>query len=200
MRYTIHYAHADVRETGGELTEETPKGWGQVEIDVDHEIVSQADKDEVTKQIARSELREDGSPRYTHVAVQVITKKENEIIEVWSKDNTPRPLTAEDLEFHFDASHTFKGTPIGEDDYFVFYGHDITELEVLTDILNYVEAAEWPMYEEEEVSEYLFSRVMDRTYAKRIDDDLTNSEWIISWKNVGENDRGAFPVTVVNLQ
>lgn len=198
MRYTVHFAHADVRETGGELTEETPKGWGQVEIDVDHEIVTQEDKDEVTKQIARNELREDGAPRYTHLAVQVITKHENEVIEVESS-SALAPLTEKDFEFRWSADKIFKGTPIGEDDFFIFYGHDISEQDALTEIVDYFEVV-GADFSESELDEYIFSRKIDRTWAKQLGETIDSGEWMITWNNVSESESGAFPVTVITLQ
>lgn len=192
-KYRVQYAHADVRPTNGELTEDSPKGWATVDVDVDHEIVSQADIDEVTKRIAYMNPKDDGTLRYTSVGIA--SRDSIELLEYNGFDNdTDFEAVLYPSDFVSDSG--VEAIVLGDDNYLAAWGHSVTEQE-MADRTVALLAAQDALSEDvvaEEVVAAVLERGVIRTYAKALDRD---PELSLSW--FWPKDSGAYPVTIVNL-
>lgn len=192
-KYRVQYAHADVRETGGELTEETPKGWGTVEVLVDHEIVTEEDVAEVTKQIAYSNTRDDGSLRYTSVG---ILKDGIELLET-NGVNYDTDVDAVLFPSDFETKDG-PGIFLGEDEYFAVWGHTKSEAELadlLVEVLERDDAFD-ENFTADELRAGVLERGADRVQARKVSDD--DDDLVISWSSISLA-TSSYPVTLVRL-
>jgi hypothetical protein len=116
LRYAITFAHADTRETGGELTDDTPKGWGNIEIEVDHLIETDEDRLEVARAISRAGLEDGDEPRYTHVAINTLRLL-----------GEPGELEPSDFITLANGDVEIPGVSLGDDHFYAFWGWDISD-------------------------------------------------------------------------
>lgn len=75
-------------------------------------------------------------------------------------------LSAKDFEFQLTDTMTLAGCPLGEDDYFVFYGHDWSDNDIISTARTYL--AECAGHTEDEVDEVLNFAVNVRGGVQRV--------------------------------
>jgi hypothetical protein len=195
-KYRIQFAHADVRETAGELNDDTPKGWGTTIIDYDRPLDQQSDVNKVTREIALSNLRDDGSPRYTHVSIL------KDGIELLEHNGVDYDTHADAVLFKSDFEDVYgPGVLLGDDDHFAVWGHDWTDEDIVTAALDLLEKQgvfDDGQLQRSELKIALLERGGQRVRARRVDVGDEN-ELVVSWAVLADADVTTYPITVLDL-
>ena len=174
---------------------ETPSGWGTIKVDVDHKIETQEDIQEVTKQIAYLNIKEDGTFRYTTVA---ILKDGIELLEAngFEYDSDPDAVLFPS-DFKSDRG---AGIMLGDDEHFAFWGHDITDEEAADTVIKYL--TEDDVFDigftAPDLRTAILSRGVQRVLARRIPTD--DDELVVTWSHVADASETFYPVTLVDLR
>lgn len=112
-----------------------------------------------------------------------------------------RALTELDFVTIIDADTHVNGLPLGEDDFFVMYGH-VQDLVIINEQIKYwVETHALPRDQTDidEAREFMLTRGARHIWARPIAED-ENSDWILTWQDMTAHDEGVIPVTMLDLR
>lgn len=108
-------------------------------------------------------------------------------------------LTHKDLRFRVSDTLFLPGSPFGEDEYFICYGHGYTAV----DLANYVEL--YYMHCGLQGQELTMARLdafangIRERWARVINPEDHRDEWMISWSDNDSNADDTFPITIMSM-
>jgi len=107
-------------------------------------------------------------------------------------------LSPDDFVFCYSPDVTLNGTPLGEDDFFAYYGHEVSQSEIAHEVERYYVAAGMDGDELIEFMEFINDQPVKRLWAIATEDEF--GEWLLSWGDDATNDPDSIPISLINLQ